>query len=134
MIYEFLKQIENRIEGEEYTAGGVTFYMTVDKLDFDISDNTALNNYFVSRYVISYDDEISFIPVESKFDDMAKLCKEWHFSQSITDEIIDLISHCDGYYQMFKDYYYVAKGNISDIFRVIQYGDELILFELYICD
>lgn len=134
MIYESLKQIENRIEGEEYTAGGVTFYMTVDKLDFDISDNTALNNYFVSRYVISYDDEISFIPVESKFDDMAKLCKEWHFSQSITDEIIDLISHCDGYYQMFKDYYYVAKGNISDIFRVIQYGDELILFELYICD
>jgi len=134
MIYESLKQIENRIEGEEYTAGGVTFYMTVDKLDFDISDNTALNNYFVSRYVISYDDEISFIPVESKFDDMAKLCKEWHFSQSITDEIIDLISHCDGYYQMFKDYYYVAKGNISDIFRVIQYGDELILLELYICD
>lgn len=134
MIYESLKQIENRIEGEEYTAGGVTFYMTVDKLDFDISDNTALNNYFVSRYVISYDDEISFIPVESKFDDMAKLCKEWHFSQSITDEIIDLISHCDGYYQMFKDYYYVAKGNISDIFRVIQYGNELILLELYICD
>ena len=134
MIYESLKQIENRIEGEEYTAGGVTFYMTVDKLDFDISDNTALNNYFVSRHVISYDDEISFIPVESKFDDMAKLCKEWHFSQSITDEIIDLISRCDGYYQMFKDYYYVAKGNISDIFRVIQYGDELILLELYICD
>lgn len=134
MIYESLKQIENRIEGEEYTAGGVTFYMTVDKLDFDISDNTALKNYFVSRYVISYDDEISFIPVESKFDDMAKLCKEWHFSQSITDEIIDLISHCDGYYQMFKDYYYVAKGNISDIFRVIRYGNELILLELYICD
>lgn len=93
-----------------------------------------MNNYFVSRYVISYDDEISFIPVESKFDDMEKLCKEWHFSQSITDEIIDLISHCDGYYQMFKDYYYVAKGNISDIFRVIQYGNELILLELYICD
>lgn len=65
---------------------------------------------------------------------MAKLCKEWHFSQSITDEIIDLISHCDGYYQMFKDYYYVAKGNISDIFRVIRYGNELILLELYICD
>ena len=57
MIYESLKQIENRIEGEEYIAGGVTFYMTVDKLDFDISDNTALNNYFVSRYAISYDDE-----------------------------------------------------------------------------
>ena len=93
-----------------------------------------MNNYFVSRYVISYDDEISFIPVESKFDDMAKLCKEWHFSQSITDEIIDLISHCAGYYQLFKDYYYVAKGNISDIFRVIQYGNELILLELYICD
>ena len=54
--------------------------------------------------------------------------------QNSGDEIIDLISHCDGYYQMFKDYYYVAKGNISDIFRVIQYGDELILLELYICD
>ena len=134
MIFESLKQIENSIEGEEYTVGGVTFYMTVEKLDFDISDNLALKNYFVSQYVISYDDEISLIPVESKLDDMAKLCKEWHFSQSITDEIIDIISHCDGYYQMFKDYYYVAKGNISDIFRVIQYGDELILLELYLCD
>ena len=37
MIYESLKQIENSIEGEEYTVGGVTFYMTVEKLDFDIS-------------------------------------------------------------------------------------------------
>ena len=133
MIYESLKQIENRIEGEEYTAGGVTFYMTVDKLDFDISDDAAVNDYFVSRCAISYD-EINLIPVESKIDDMAKLCKEWHFSQSITDEIIEIISNCDGYYQMFKDYYYVVKGNISDIFRVIQYGDELILLELYICD
>lgn len=51
MIYESLKQIENRIEGEEYTAGGVTFYMTVDKLDFDISDNTALNITFRVIYM-----------------------------------------------------------------------------------
>lgn len=67
MIYESLKQIENRIEVEEYTAGGVTFYMTVDKLDFDISDDAAVNDYFVSRCAISY------------------------------DEIIEIISHCDGW-------------------------------------
>lgn len=30
--------------------------------------------------------------------------------------------------------YRIIVLEISDIFRVIQYGDELILLELYICD
>lgn len=133
-LYESLRKIEDKLEGEEYFQGGVAYYMTVDKLKFDISDIAALKKYFVGLHVINNDEAISLIPVEDKLNDITNLCNEWHFSQFITDEMLDIVSHCEGYYQMFDDYYYVAKGNISDIFRLIQNGDELVMLELYICD
>ena len=134
MIYESLKQIEKRVEKEAYIAYGASHYLAVEKLKFDISDIASLKNLFVSYEVIDKSDEINLIPIEDKTNDITKLCKEWHISESNTDEIIDIISHCDGYFRVFEDYYCVAKGNVCDVFRVIQSGDELVLLELYKCD
>ena len=59
---------------------------------------------------------------------------EWHFNQDITEELTDIVVQSEGYYQAFEGYGWVGNGNVSDLFRILQYKDELILLEFFICD
>ncbi|MBQ8949949.1 MAG: hypothetical protein IJ065_02150 [Eubacterium sp.] len=133
-IYESLKEIEYRLEGEEYSAGGVTFYLEVDKLDFDITDMESLKRLFVNYGVIDESYDITLTSVIDKESEIKRICGEWHFNQDITEELTDIVVQSEGYYQAFEGYGWVGNGNVSDLFRILQYKDELILLEFFICD
>ena len=133
-ICESLKKIEYILEGEEYSAGGVSFYLDVTKLDFDISDNESFNRLFVNLGVIDENYDVGLTSIIDKEGDIKRICSEWHFNQAVSIELIDIVTQSDGYYQAFEGYGWVAKGNVSDLFRILQYKDELILLEFFICD
>lgn len=44
MLYEELKSIENSLEGDKCSEGGVTYYISVDKIDNKGSLDIALKN------------------------------------------------------------------------------------------
>lgn len=74
-IYESLKEIEDRLEGEEYSGGGVSFYLEVSKLDFDISDNEALKKLFINYGVIDESYDVSLTSVIDKESDLFRFLK-----------------------------------------------------------
>ena len=46
MLYETLKNIEKLIEGNEYSAGGVSYYVGIDKLEDGLPLELAVKKYY----------------------------------------------------------------------------------------
>ena len=94
----------------------------------------SLKRLFVNYGVIDESYDITLTSVIDKESEIKRICSEWHFNQDITEELTDIVVQSEGYYQAFEGYGWVGNGNVSDLFRILQYKDELILLEFFICD
>ena len=47
MIFELLKEIENEVNRDEYISYGASYFLSVENLEFQISDITSLRQEFV---------------------------------------------------------------------------------------
>lgn len=135
MLYEKLKSIENSLEGDECSEGGVTYYISVDKIDNTGSLDFTLKNILLNLEIIqSLEENIVITPIKCPQNEMRKLCSEWHFSEQICDEIISLIDNDTNMYKCCDDYEYIAKGCVCEILRIIEKGQERVLVDFYVVD
>ncbi len=65
---------------------------------------------------------------------MKRICDEWHLGKELIEKLAGLVSESNGYYKACDDYYYVAKGNVSDIFRILDINGKVFVLEFYVVD
>ncbi|WP_028234483.1 hypothetical protein [Pseudobutyrivibrio sp. MD2005] len=133
-ILNKLKELERQVEENEYTEGTVSFYFFAEQLLINGDMIESLRNYFLGMEVIKENENIDLQEISFPEDDMKSICKEWHFDCKLIEELSILASECDGYYRIFEDYYYVAKGNVGDIFRIIELDRKVFVLEFYVID
>lgn len=135
MIYEKLKSIENLLEGDEYSEGGVSYYISVDKIDDAISLDFALKNILLGIEAIkSFEENIVITPIKCPENEIRKLCKEWHLREQICNKIFSLIDDDTKMYRCCDDYEYISKGCLDEIFRIIEKCEERVLVDFYVAD
>lgn len=135
MLYEKLKSIENALEGNEFSEGGVSYYISVEKMDDTVSFDIALKNILVELEAIPLsEDNIVLTQIEFPQDEIRKLCAEWHLGEQISDEIIGLIDDDTKVYRCCEDYEYISKGLVGEIFRIIEKGQERVVVDFYLVD
>lgn len=135
MLYEKLKSIENLFEGDEYSEGGVSYYITFYKIDDTISLDFALKNILLDMEAIqSFEENIVITPIKCPQNEIRKLCEEWHLREQISNKIISLIDNDKKMYRCCDDYEYISKGCVCEIFRIVENGSERILVDFYLVD
>ncbi len=106
-IYEALKDIEDRLEGEEY---------------------------FLELEAIFDDEDIVLEIIPEVEEDIRSICTEWHLNEEFTDLMLRASIESKGYYKVCEDCYYIAKGNVCDVFRILETDDSLLILEFYKID
>ena len=135
MIYQELKEIENAIEGCEYSADGVTYYVAFDKLDSNISLDLAVKNRLLELEAISSSEEsINITQIQQSKEDLLRLCNDWHMDESMCNKILSLVNEDTMLYRCCNESEYVSKGNVGEVFRIIENGNERILMDYYFLD
>ena len=134
-MYEELKSIVNLVEGNEYTAGGVSYYIDIDKLDssenLDISIKKRL---FECEAIPSAEINMVITSISNPRDELSHLCDEWYLDEDISSKILSLISDDMKLYRCCNDYEYISKGFVGEIFRIMETGKERILISFYVVD
>lgn len=73
MLYEILKNIEKLIEGNEYSAGGVSYYVGIDKLEDGLPLELAVKKILLQMEVIASSEiDIVIIPIKQPRNDFWK--------------------------------------------------------------
>ena len=135
MLYQKLKKIEQSIEGCEYSDGGDSYCIGIDKLDSNVSLEMAVKNRLLELDAIASSEiDIATTLIQHPEKELLQLCTDWHFDEKICNEILSLIDEDIKLYRCCKDSEYVAKGNIGDVFRIIVKGQERVLLDYYIVD
>ncbi len=135
MLYETLKNIEKLIEGNEYSAGGVSYYVGIDKLEDGLPLELAVKKILLQMEAIALSEiDIVIIPIKQPGNDMRKLCVEWHLDEKICNEILGLLDDDTKMYRCCDDYEYISKGVVGESFRIIEKGNERILVDFYVVD
>ena len=94
-IYDKLKQIENKFNGNEYFEHGVSFCIGFDALDINIPLKKAVKNVLVEYKAICEPEDIKLEKISDFKSDISELFMEWHL-----DVIsIDVIEALDTNYQ-----------------------------------
>lgn len=135
MLYENLKSIENILEGNEYFEGGVSYCISFEKIDNTISLEIALKSILLDLKVIqSLEENIVITPIKCPQSEIIKLCQKWHLTEQISNKIIRLIEDDTKMYKCCDDYEYISKGNIGEILRIVEKGQERVLVDFYVVD
>ena len=135
MLYEELLQIQKMLEGNEYTDGGVSYYIELDKLDSSVPMSVALKWKLIQLKVASPSEiELNIEKIEAPREEMKRLSEEWYFDEEISGRMLDLLANNEEMYRFCNDYKYISRGNVGEIFRVIKRGEEMVLIGFYIAD
>lgn len=135
MLYEELLQIQKMLEGNEYTDGGVSYYIEFDRLDSSVPMSVALKWKLAAlRVAPSSEIELNIEKIEAPTEEMKRLSEEWHFDEEISGRMLDLLANNEEMYRFCNDYKYISRGNVGEIFRVIKRGEEVLLIGFYIAD
>ena len=135
MLYETLKNIEKLVEGNEYSAGGVSYYIGIDKLEDGLPLELAVKKILLQTEAIASSEiDIVIIPIKQPGNDIRKLCIEWHLEEQICNEIAGLLDDDSKMYRCCDDYEYISGGAVGEIFRIIEKGKERVLIDFYIAD
>ncbi len=54
--------------------------------------------------------------------------------EEFTDLMLRASIESKGYYKVCEDCYYIAKGNVCDVFRILEIDDSLLILEFYKID
>ncbi|MCR5556502.1 MAG: hypothetical protein K6F75_02945 [Butyrivibrio sp.] len=133
-ILEELRDLEHQLEGNEYCPGGVSYFFAADKVEILSDMKTSLKEYFLEIEAVKEDEEIELQRIEDPKKDMRAICEEWHLSAELTERLIKLVSESRSVYKFCEDYYYIAAGNVGDIFRVLETDDGVFVLEFYVVD
>lgn len=129
-----------KLEGNEYTEGGVSFYIVLERLNVTSEENETVRQYLrqltlTSKAEYSNIDFCKLTMLEQGTDDLKKLFIEWHLDKDSIDHIInDLKTKQVSIYQFGQDYQYITQGNVSEIFRWICVDNEWYVLDFYIVD
>lgn len=135
MLYEELLQIQKMLEGNEYTDGGVSYYIELDRLDSSVPMSVALKWKLIQLNVASTSEiELNIEKIEAPREEMKRLSEEWYFDEEISGRMLDLLANNEEMYRFCNDYKYISRGNVGEIFRVIKRGEEMVLIGFYIAD
>lgn len=135
MIYETLRSIEKSIEGNEYTAGGVSYYVGVDRLDNDLPLDLAVKKILLRiEALASSEADIVITSIKHPVNEMRKLCDKWHLDEHICNELLNLVDDDTKMYRCCEDYEYISRGVVGELFRVIEKGKERVLMDFYVVD
>lgn len=134
MMYDTFKTIEKYIEENEYFAGGVGYYFTVDMLDDTISLSDAIRKLLIEYRAMGEKDKTELSELGDAAIEVRKLCEEWHFEKEVTDKAVGCIEQNAKIYKCCEDYEFISYGNICSKFRIIETEKEKVLLEFYIVD
>lgn len=135
MLYEKLKNIEGLLEGNEYFEGGVSYCMSVEKIDDTIPLDLALKNILLRLEAIdSFEENMIITPIQCPKNEIKKLCEEWHLKEQIDIQIMTIIDNDTKMYRCCDDYEYISKGCVSEILRIIEKGKERVFVDFYVID
>ena len=135
MLYENLKNIENLLEGNEYSDGGVSYYIGVDKIDKNVSVEVSIKKILLDMGVIfSLEEDIVVTPIICPKNEMRSLCEKWHLDEQIYNQMLDTVDDFTKMYKFCDDFEYISKGNVGEIFRIIENGQERVLIDFYMVD
>lgn len=135
MFYQKLKKIEQSIQGCEYSDGGVAYCLGIDILDSSITLDRAVKKRLLElNAIISTEIDIVITQIQHPEEELLQICTAWHFDEKICNEILSLVDENVKLYRCCEESEYVAKGNIVDVFRIIEKGPERVLLDYYIVD
>lgn len=135
MLYEELLQLQKMLEGNEYTDGGVSYYIEFDKLDSSVPMSIALKWKLVALKAVSTAEiKLNIEKIEAPAEEMKRLSEEWHFDEQISSRMLALLANNEEMYRFCNDYEYISRGNVGEIFRVIKRGEEMVMIGFYIAD
>ena len=137
MLYEKLVELEKALEGEEDFAGGVSYYLSFDKMDSTISLQDSIKEQLIKLEVddlLERDSKLNIKIINQPKLEMENLCNEWFIKKDILDRIVDMMDDEMKMYKFCDDYVYVSRGVVCEIYRVIEYKDERILVDFYLVD
>lgn len=94
MLYEELLQIQKMLEGNEYTDGGVSYYIEIDRLDRSVPMSVALKWKLAAlRVAPSSEIELNIEKIEAPTEEMKRLSEEWHFDEEISGRMLGLLAN-----------------------------------------
>lgn len=135
MLYEELKKIEKLIEGNEYSCHGVSYFVAIDMIDISLPLNLSIKNYLLELEAIdSLDTNIEIIQIKNPKYELKQLCENWHLDETICNKILSLIDEDTNLYRFCNDSEFVSKGNIGEVFRIIENGEERVAIDFYFVD
>lgn len=135
-----LEEELNKLEGNEYTEGGVSFYIVLERLNITTEENETVRQY-LRQLTLTGKAEYNNIEfckltlLEQGIDNLKKLFIEWHLEKDSVERIIsDLKTKHVSIYQFGQDYQYITQGTVSEIFRWICVDNEWYVLDFYIVD
>lgn len=94
MLYEELSQIQKMLEGNEYTDGGVSYYIEIDRLDSSVPMSVALKWKLAAlRVAPSSEIELNIEKIEAPTEEMKRLSGEWYFDEEISGRMLGLLAN-----------------------------------------
>ncbi len=135
MLYEDLKSIGDLLEGNEYSNGGVSYYIGIDKIDNNVSIDFAIKKILLKMEAIASEEKnIVITPIKYPQNEIRNLCAEWHLNEQICNKMLSLVDDDTKMYRCCDDYEYISKGAVGELFRIIEKGRERVLIDFYIVD
>ena len=110
MLYEELLQIQKMLEGNEYTEGGVSYYIELDRLDSSVPMSVALKWKLIQLKVApSSEIELNIEKIEAPQEEMKRLSEEWYFDEEISGRMLGLLANNEEMYRFCNDYEYISR-------------------------
>ncbi len=66
--------------------------------------------------------------------ELKQLCANWHVDEKICDKLLEALDENVKMYRCCDDLEYISRGNVADIFRIIENGEERVLIEFFVVD
>jgi hypothetical protein len=95
----------------------------------------AVKNRLLELEAISSSEEsINITQIQQSKEDLLRLCNDWHMDESMCNKILSLVNEDTMLYRCCNESEYVSKGNVGEVFRIIENGNERILMDYYFLD
>lgn len=92
MLYEDLKIIENLLEGNEYSAHGVTYFVAFDKIDSSLPLDLAVKMRLIELQAIpSSETNIVMTSIEDLKNELKQLYAYWQVDEKICGKFLSML-------------------------------------------
>lgn len=130
MLYEELINITSLLEGNEYHEGGISYYLGIMRMDIDLPLELA-----IKRVLPEIEESGSeLISITEPRSEIENLCAKWHLEPFVYNKMCSLIDDNTKLYKFCGDSEYLSQGVLSEVFRIMQKGQERVLLDFYVVD